>query len=217
MNSNVLHVVEVFRTLQGEGINAGRAAVFVRLAGCNMWDGLEEHRERGQAACAAWCDTYFARGTMRTLSQLVDAVRTLQRDAQRELVVFTGGEPTLQLARLTTAELYWLRAELRATMCLETNGSRPLGSLRAHFDHVCVSPKRPDVEVKVRSGEELKLIWPHYHPKDYAALARGFRHLFVQPCDERGRRPNALHAAEYVQAHPEWRLSVQTHKTIGLP
>lgn len=210
-----------FRTIQGEGINAGRVALFVRFAGCNLWSGLDEHRERDaqrhRVECPRFCDTDFRPKVVYSIHDLVAAV-VLHRHAGVRLIVFTGGEPFLHLRR----ELLELLPPCE--FAVETNGTvRPRDGVHAHLHHVCVSPKVSPDRLVLRSGDELKVVAPGYLPAEYErAIDAGeldFTHLFVQPrarldgIDER-----AVHdAVDYVLANPRWRLSYQTHKTIGVP
>jgi 7-carboxy-7-deazaguanine synthase (Cx14CxxC type) len=203
-------VKEVFSTLQGEGANAGRASVFCRFAGCNLWSGREE--QRASAVCR-FCDTDFV-GTdgpggghfadADTLAAHIDAVAGPAR-----FVVCTGGEPLLQLDAALIDALH----ARGFTIAIETNGTRPVPE---GVDWVCVSPKA-EAELVVTSGDELKLV---YHqqggaPDRYAQL--DFTHFFLQPMDGPDREAQTRAAIEYCQAHPQWRLSVQTHKYLGIP
>lgn len=212
-------VTEVFATLQGEGAQAGTPAVFVRLTGCNAWSGLEHTRERDLARtgarCAVWCDTFFATGDRMPLTGVVDAVRAaaVAAPAAPRLVVFTGGEPLLQLDRDLCAAIQ--SAGFR--VAVETNGSvaKDVGA-----DWVCVSPKWLDERWMLRTGNELKLVVPAFTvPGVYAAepgVEAAFTHLFVQPMDDANAAANTAEALRMVQAFPAWRLSLQTHKLLGL-
>jgi 7-carboxy-7-deazaguanine synthase (Cx14CxxC type) len=207
-------VKELFYTLQGEGANVGRAAVFCRFAGCNLWTGREE--DRAEAVCS-FCDTDFV-GVGPDGGKFADA-RALARavasrwpaggaGAARRLVVCTGGEPLLQLdARLVDA----LHAE-GFEVAIETNGTRaaPPG-----IDWICVSPKARAPLVLTR-GNELKLVYPQEggEPERYEALE--FEHFFLQPMDGPDAELNTRLALEYCLAHPRWRLSLQTHKRLGI-
>lgn len=209
-------VKEIFYTLQGEGANAGRPAVFCRFAGCNLWSGLE--RDRATAICQ-FCDTDFV-GTDGTLGgkftgadALADVVlaqwpRPSPRGA-RPLVVCTGGEPLLQLDDPLIRELHARGFEI----AVETNGTlaAPPG-----LDWICVSPKA-GAELAQRTGDELKLVYPQSDapPERFAGLA--FRHFFLQPMDGPARDANTAAAARYCMAHPHWRLGLQTHKVAGIP
>ena len=205
-------VKELFYTLQGEGANAGRAAVFCRFAGCNLWTGREE--DRSSAVCR-FCDTDFV-GTDGTLggkygaAELADQVASLwpARAAGKPLVVCTGGEPLLQLDALLVSELHAHGFEV----AIETNGTRqpPPG-----IDWVCVSPKA-GAELVLRGGDELKLVFPQpgAEPERYAGLA--FGHFFLQPMDGPQRERNTRLAVAYCLEHPRWRLSLQTQKVLGI-
>jgi 7-carboxy-7-deazaguanine synthase (Cx14CxxC type) len=205
-------VKEIYYTLQGEGAQTGRAAVFLRFAGCNLWSGLE--RDRAAAICK-FCDTEFVGtdgsggGKFTTAAELADAVAKTWPGGGRPYVVCTGGEPLLQLDDAAIAALHARGFEIG----IETNGtqSAPLG-----IDWICVSPKA-DAELVLRAGDELKLIYPQAgaEPERYADLR--FTHFFLQPMDSPAREANTLAALRYCKAHPRWRLSLQTHKLLGIP
>jgi len=209
-------VKEIFYTLQGEGANAGRAAVFCRFAGCNLWTGREE--DRHEATCQ-FCDTDFfgtdgpGGGKFATADQLADAVAAAWPEqtgpASRRFVVCTGGEPLLQLDAPLLAALHARAFDV----AVETNGtvSPPDG-----IDWLCMSPKA-DAELVVTRGDELKLVYPQERgePERYRRL--DFRHFFLQPMDGPELERNTRLALAYCLAHPEWRLSLQTHKILGIP
>ncbi|MBS0336941.1 MAG: 7-carboxy-7-deazaguanine synthase [Proteobacteria bacterium] len=205
-------VKEIFYTLQGEGANAGRPAVFCRFAGCNLWSGREE--DRATAVCR-FCDTDFV-GTDGDGGGKFDTPEALARavaahwpaDRGNRFVVCTGGEPLLQLdAPLVAA----LRAE-GFSIAVETNGTLepPAGDL-----WLTVSPKAGAPFV-LKRGSELKLVYPQpgAEPEKFEGLA--FEHFFLQPMDSPDRERNTVLATEYCLAHPKWRLSLQTHKIIGI-
>ena len=205
-------VKELFYTLQGEGANAGRAAVFCRFAGCNLWTGREA--DRADAVCR-FCDTDFVGvgpdgGRFATADALADAVaaRWPSVDGGRPLVVCTGGEPLLQLDAAAVAALH----ERGFEVAVETNGTRqpPPG-----LDWVCVSPK-VGAPLVLTAGDELKLVYPQDggEPARFAALR--FRHFFLQPMDGPALAENTAKSVAYCLAHPRWRLSVQTHKVTGI-
>jgi 7-carboxy-7-deazaguanine synthase (Cx14CxxC type) len=208
-------VKELFYTLQGEGANAGRPAVFCRFAGCNLWTGREEDR---RAAVCRFCDTDFVGtdgpggGKFAGASALAAAAASAWPagdPAARPLVVCTGGEPLLQLDGALVDALHAMGFEV----AVETNGTvhPPPG-----LDWVCVSPKA-EAHLVIRSGDELKLVYPQdgAPPERYADLA--FHHFFLQPMDGPAREANTRAALEYCLAHPRWRLSLQTHKLLGIP
>ncbi|WP_127090387.1 7-carboxy-7-deazaguanine synthase [Aquabacter cavernae] len=206
-------VKEMFKTLQGEGAQAGRAAVFCRFAGCNLWSGREE--DRAGAVCQ-FCDTDFVGmdgdggGRFATAQALADAlVRVWGPDAARRFVVFTGGEPLLQIDPELVAAVH----ERGFEIAIETNGTQtpPDG-----IDWICVSPKA-GADLVLRRGHELKLVYPQptLLPETVAAL--DFTHFYLQPMDGPARRANTDAAVAYCLEHPQWRLSVQTHKMIGIP
>ncbi len=211
-------VKEIFYTLQGEGGQAGRAAVFCRFAGCNLWSGREE--DRAQAACR-FCDTDFVGtdgtggGKFATAQALAEAVRShwpTQNDASaqgRPLVVCTGGEPLLQLDAPLIDALHAQGFEI----AVETNGTQPIPP---GLDWVCVSPKAGS-ELVATAGDELKLVFPQTGamPEQFAQLA--FRHFFLQPMDGPLREQHTQAAVAHCMSHPRWRLSLQTHKLLGIP
>ena len=213
-------VKELFVTLQGEGAHAGRAAVFVRFTGCNLWSGRAADRGHGAGGCAAWCDTDFVGtdggggGKFATADALADAVAAAWAPrTAAPYVVCTGGEPLLQL---DAALLDALHAR-GATVAIETNGTRPVPP---GVDWVCVSPKA-GAPLVVERGDELKLVYPQPdHPAALAPAALSqlaFTHFFLQPLDG-GDRGAALAACiAYCRDHPPWRVSLQTHKLLGIP
>ena len=212
-------VKEIFPTLQGEGYHAGRPAVFVRFTACNLWTGKEQDRmrdaERHEARCPAWCDTDFVGGDGMLEPELVQAIATAA--GKIRFVVFTGGEPMLQLRLPLLLELGAAGYEF----AIETNGTKEVpGALRDAGLWVCVSPKVAPEQVKQRTGDEIKVVVPAYDPHAYADLSHGFRHRYLQPCDL-SRTPlagqNTTKAAiDYCMENPEWRLSTQTHKVHQL-
>jgi 7-carboxy-7-deazaguanine synthase (Cx14CxxC type) len=207
-------IKEIFYTLQGEGAQAGRAAVFCRFAGCNLWSGREQ--DRASATCQ-FCDTDFVGtdgfggGKFETAFDLAEAVKATWPDFTHgsPLVVCTGGEPLLQLDEAAVDALHVAGFEV----AVETNGTRPAP---AAIDWITVSPKAGAGLVQ-RSGDELKLVFPQpgAEPERFESLK--FRHFFLQPMDGRERDRNTQLAVEYCLTHPQWRLSLQTHKIVGLP
>ncbi len=209
-------VKEMFLTLQGEGIQAGRRAVFVRFAGCNLWSGREA--DRADAACR-FCDTDFVGidgdggGRYADAAAVADRAsalwqRGLEGSGPRAFVVLTGGEPLLQVDEALLAALRAAGFEI----AIETNGTLPAP---AGIDWICVSPKL-GTEIVQRRGNELKLVWPQ-PGTDYRAMeAWDFDHLLVQPMDGVAAADARAAAIGFVLAHPRWRLSVQTHKVVGI-
>ena len=201
-------VKELFYSLQGEGVNAGRPAVFCRFAGCNLWSGREE--DRAGAICR-FCDTEFVgadAGKFTSPAVLATAVDSLWPPGGAKFVVLTGGEPALQADDALVAALH----ARGFAVAVETNGTLPLP---AGLDWICVSPKA-GTELKVRRGNELKLVYPQAgaDPADYEAL--DFAHFLLQPMDGPEINANMQKSAAYCMAHPRWRLSLQTHKVIGI-
>jgi 7-carboxy-7-deazaguanine synthase len=204
-------VKEIFLTLQGEGMQAGRRAVFLRFAGCNLWSGREQ--DRAEAQCT-FCDTDFVgldgeHGGRYEAAALADRVAALWARGERPLVVITGGEPMLQLDGTLLAALH----ERGFEIAVETNGTLPAP---AGIDWICVSPKA-GTEVVQRSGDELKLVWPQDGIDPAALLAWDFRHFLIQPMDCVEAEAARAAAIALVMADPRWRLSLQTHKLLGLP
>ena len=206
-------VKEIFLTLQGEGGQAGRTAVFCRFAGCNLWSGREQ--DRASAVCT-FCDTDFVGvdglngGKFATTADLVAAVSAQWTgDLHGRLVVCTGGEPLLQLDPPLIAAFHDAGFEI----AVETNGTLPAP---AGIDWVCVSPKA-DAALAQTSGQELKLVFPQIgvDPARFERLE--FERFFLQPMDGPDREAATAAAVTYCLAHPRWRLSVQTHKYLGLP
>jgi 7-carboxy-7-deazaguanine synthase len=236
----------LFLTLQGEGARTGARSLFVRFAGCNLWDGRPEHRQLGRGSCARWCDTDFVRGEQVSVENLLEQMESLwpQQDREPRWCVVTGGEPTLQLDASFVDRLHaagWLIA-------LETNGTiDPVDQGRrvlAEVDHLCCSPKRGG-EVVIPSAHELKVVLPGdpltpWSDNELLALRERLQpeHAFVQPQDAidvatteksflGGQKTDAaageLYLAHvdrcirFVHSHPTWRLSLQTHKYLRIP
>lgn len=211
-------VKEIYYTLQGEGAHTGRPAVFLRFAGCNLWTGREADRE---SAVCQFCDTDFVGtdgpggGKFRTPQDLAEAVRALwplRPDgalAGTPYVVCTGGEPLLQLDEALIAALHAFGFEV----AVETNGTQPAPR---GLDWICVSPKAGAPLVLTR-GDELKLVYhqPEAPPEVFADL--GFAHFFLQPMDGPDAARFTREAIAYCLTHPQWRLSVQTHKALAIP
>lgn len=205
-------VKEIFYTLQGEGANAGRAAVFCRFAGCNLWSGREE--DRGKAECQ-FCDTDFVGtdaeggGKFATATDLADACAKAAGNAGANFVVLTGGEPMLQVDAALIDALH----ARGFTIAIETNGTLPVPRT---IDWICVSPKA-GADLRQRTGDELKLVFPQpgLDPEMVAGLA--FPHRYLQPMDGPDVKENTARAVAYCKAHPAWRLSLQTHKLLGIP
>lgn len=205
-------VKEIYYTLQGEGANTGRAAVFCRFAGCNLWTGREE--DRASAICQ-FCDTDFVGtdgpggGQFEEAGELADAIQKNWPDGGTPFVVCTGGEPLLQLDAPLIAALHARGFEI----AIETNGTiaAPGG-----IDWICVSPKAGS-ELVQTSGNELKLVFPQAgsEPAMFEDLA--FDHFCLQPMDSPDLAENIRATIRYCHEHPRWRLSLQTHKFIGIP
>lgn len=207
-------VKEIFYTLQGEGAQSGRAAVFCRFSGCNLWNGREEDRER---AVCKFCDTDFVGvgpdgGRFADAAALADVIDSCWKgrseDTAGKYVVCTGGEPLLQLDEPAIAELHLRGFEV----AVETNGTQPAPP---SLDWICVSPKAGAGLVQL-SGNELKLVFPQdgARPEQFETLR--FDHFFLQPMDGPNLESNVNEATRYCMNHPRWRLSLQTHKLLGI-
>ncbi len=206
-------VKEIYTTLQGEGAQTGRRAVFLRFAGCNLWTGREQDRA---AAVCTFCDTDFigtngpGGGKFADAAALAAAVAVEWGDHRaHRLVVCTGGEPLLQLDAALVDALHAGGFEI----AIETNGTQ---AAPAGIDWICVSPKAA-APLKLTQGSELKLVYPQAlaMPERFEHL--GFTHFFLQPMDGPDREANTRAAIAYCLAHPQWRLGLQTHKLTGLP
>jgi 7-carboxy-7-deazaguanine synthase len=206
-------IKEIFLTLQGEGAQAGRAAVFCRFAGCNLWSGREEDRD---GAICRFCDTDFtgtdgpSGGQFSSAEALAEAVaQAWGPDPSGRFIVFTGGEPLLQLDEALLAAVHQQGFEA----AVETNGTLlpPKG-----LDWLCVSPKA-DAPFVITAGDELKLVFPQQNLMPDSIGALGFKHFWLQPMDGPQIAAHTQAAIAYCLKHPRWRLSLQTHKFIGIP
>jgi len=212
----VYTVKEIFYTLQGEGAQAGRPAVFCRFSGCNLWTGRES--DRADAVCT-FCDTDFVGvgpdgGKFSAASELAARVASLwpgaERQVSRPYVVCTGGEPLLQLDEALVEAFHAEGFEV----AVETNGTQPAPR---GLDWICVSPKA-NASLRLTNGDELKLVFPQLEPDAQPERFEHlqFRHFMLQPMDGPEIVDNTRRAVEYCLAHPRWRLSLQTHKLLGL-
>ena len=206
-------VKELFYTLQGEGAQAGRPAVFCRFTGCNLWSGREQHRHR---AVCQFCDTAFVGmdgelgGRYGDARALASRIASLWPTGEAyRFVVLTGGEPLLQVDEALVTALH----ERGFEVAVETNGTLPL---RAPIDWVCVSPKAGAPLVLTR-GSELKLVYPQAAAPPEAFAELEFEHFFLQPMDGPQLAANTAATLEYCRAHPRWRMSLQTHKVLAIP
>ena len=204
-------VKEIFYTLQGEGYNAGKAAVFCRFSGCNLWNGKEKNREN---AICSFCDTDFvgtngALGGKYTLINLVDKITKLWPSTKKDkFIVFTGGEPLLQLDKLLIKEI----KDNNFKIAIETNGTilPPPG-----IDWVCVSPKAKSNFI-LKKANEIKLVYPQesLDPRKFEELE--FDHFYIQPLYNKKLKENNKKAIDFVLKNPSWKLSIQSHKYIGV-
>jgi 7-carboxy-7-deazaguanine synthase (Cx14CxxC type) len=211
----IYSVKEIFYSLQGEGFHAGRPAVFCRFAGCNLWSGIEE--DRNKAVCK-FCDTDFVHtngpggGKFASAEDLAEKIAQFWPSEKNGLIqpfiVCTGGEPLLQL----NVELITAFHKKNFFVAVETNGTilPPPG-----IDWLCVSPKA-GAQLTVVSGQELKLVFPQAGVDPEKFIYLNFQHFFLQPLDGPDLAVNTKLAVEYILAHPKWRLSLQLHKTLGI-
>ena len=214
VQNHMYSVKEIFYTLQGEGINAGRPAVFCRFTGCNLWSGREQ--DRNTAVCS-FCDTDFigtngpGGGKFKQAEHLAQAVTECwpQAHGGRKFVVLTGGEPMLQVDQALIDALHAHDFEI----AIETNGTI---AVLPSIDWICVSPKAGS-ELVQKSGSELKLVYPQENsdPEQFKHLS--FENFMLQPMDNEHQASNTKTVVKYCQTHPQWRLSLQTHKIIGIP
>jgi len=234
-----LLVKDVFRTLQGEGRWAGTPAVFVRLAGCNLWSGHEEDRARDARAngaqCPTFCDTDFVGGQRLEIKELARLIFEVARAGDELIrhVVFTGGEPLVQLNR-NPGLLEWVRYQFPredVRLALETNGTlapsyhlinRSWDGKKGSFDWICVSPKVQLDRLRLRHGHELKVVFPSYDPLEYQPLERDFEEMRVSPefppaAGSLVKRDVLERAVQFCLEHPSWKLSVQQHKYWNIP
>ncbi len=212
-------VREIYYTLQGEGAQAGRAAVFLRFTGCNLWSGREDQRHKGPGGCAAWCDTQFVGtdgpggGKFASADDLAHAVAAHwpHADGDHRLVVCTGGEPLLQLDSALVDALHGQHF----AVAVESNGTVPPPP---GIDWLTISPKAR-APLQVTCGDELKLVYPQpeadMQPENFTDLE--FAHFFLQPLDSAQREQHTRDSVDYCRKHPKWRLSLQQHKFLDIP
>lgn len=201
---------EIYYTLQGEGTYTGHAAVFARFTGCNLWSGREVDRHK---AICQFCDTDFVGtdgelGGKYTAKELVETIRSLWPSDDECFVVFTGGEPGLQLDEALVKELH----DQRCFIAIETNGTV---ELPAGIDWVCVSPKA-NSDVILKSGNELKLVYPQPGMMPEDCKEWEFDQFYLQPMDCEEVEDYTKQAIKYIRSHPQWKLSIQTHKILGI-
>lgn len=206
-------IKEIYYTLQGEGFHSGRAAIFCRFSGCNLWSGREEDRHK---AICQFCDTDFwgtngLNGGKYEKETLVEKCLSLWGDTAdtHPFIVFTGGEPALQLDQ----ELVDIFHKHHFEIAIETNGTLELAS---NIDWICVSPKA-NTEIIVQKGDELKLVFPQkgIDPKTFESSE--FTHLYLQPMDGPDIEENRWKTVTYCRDHPKWKLSLQMHKVLDIP
>lgn len=203
-------IKEIYYTIQGEGYHTGRPAIFCRFSGCNLWSGLE--KDRSTAICK-FCDTDFwgtdgENGGKYSAKELVELFKSLLPPGQIPFVVFTGGEPALQLDQ----ELIDTLHEIDAYITVETNGTLPLPN---HIDWITVSPKA-NTELAITKGHELKLVFPQEENKPEQFRALDFEHFYLQPKEDEKVEENTLATIRYCKEHDPWKLSLQTHKILGI-
>lgn len=203
-------VKELYYTIQGEGYHTGKPAVFCRFSGCNLWSGLE--KDRATAICK-FCDTNFwgvdgLNGGKYSLEDLIAKIKEVHISGEEMFIVFTGGEPALQLDQALVDGLH----AINATMAIETNGTL---ALPENIDWITVSPKA-DTEIVVTKGNELKLVYPQieHSPENYEEL--DFQHFYIQPMDGLAVEESTKRCIQYCKDNPKWSLSLQTHKILGI-
>lgn len=209
-------VKEIYYTLQGEGVHTGRPAVFLRFSGCNLWSGREEDRASGPGSCARWCDTDFV-GTNGPRGGRFESALALAQAAAHSwpegqggrFIVCTGGEPLLQL----DTDLIEALHRVGFHVAIESNGTR---SVPDGVDWVCISPKAGST-LETRQGHELKLVYPQADLPPEALANLSFQHFLLQPLDGPDQEAHIQMAVAYCLAHPQWRLSLQTHKFLRIP
>jgi len=204
-------IKEIYKTIQGEGAQSGRTAVFVRFSGCNLWTGREKHRE---SAVCQFCDTDFVgtdglNGGSYSAKKLSEKIELTWGEAENRLIVFTGGEPMLQLDKILVKKCKKLGFEI----AIETNGTI---AIEFDIDWVCVSPKHGS-ELVVKEGNELKVVFPQLGQNLDDFLDLSFDHLFLQPMDGNDGQENTVKTIQYCLENPQWKLSIQQHKLIGMP
>lgn len=206
-------VKEIYYTLQGEGFYTGRPSVFLRFTGCNLWSGKEKDRKK---AICDWCDTDFIgndgiNGGKYLGSEIIKIIKTLwpKKEQSKPYIVFTGGEPLIQLDNELIERVHKAGFEIG----VETNGTMtpPSG-----IDWICVSPKASSNFI-LKKGNELKVVFPQYefNPLDHENLE--FEHFFIQPMDGLNQKENIRKSEDFVLKYPRWKLSIQTHKILGIP
>ena len=203
-------IKEIYYTLQGEGFHTGHAAIFCRFTGCNLWSGREEDRHK---AICQFCDTDFVGmdgelGGKYSAKELTKILRSLWPDNSTCFVVFTGGEPGLQLDQKLVDELH----SNNFYIAIETNGTVPLPT---GIDWICMSPKA-GTEILIRSGHELKLVFPQKGMEPEKFKDWKFDYHFLQPMDSEEVEEYTSLAIRYIRANPTWKLSLQTHKVLGI-
>ena len=206
-------VREIYYTLQGEGFHTARPAIFCRFVGCNLWSGKE--KDRKSAACR-FCDTNFLGttgpdGGIYTAKELVQKIQSLWSLSKSPFVVFTGGEPLLQL----DSKLIEACKEQNFFVAVETNGTRPIPD---RLDWICISPK-PRSKIVVKKASEIKLVFPQLEEEMHPRYFEDFdaKHHYLQPLDNEKLHENTFLASEYCRENPKWKLSLQTHKFLQLP
>ena len=203
-------IKEIYKTIQGEGAQSGQSAVFVRFSGCNLWSGKEKHRDN---AICKFCDTDFVgtdgiNGGKYSIETLITKIQELWDSEEKAYVVFTGGEPMLQLDQ----ELIAACKEVNFITAIETNGTIKIDF---DIDWICVSPKAGS-ELLVNKGNELKVVYPQdeFDLKSFETL--NFDHFFLQPMDSEDKINNTENAIKFCLKNPKWKLSIQQHKILGI-
>lgn len=209
--SKIYSIKEIYYTLQGEGFHSGRPAIFCRFSGCNLWSGREE--DRATAICQ-FCDTDFwgtdgENGGKYTAESLTQKILELWPLADQPFIVFTGGEPALQL----DSELITSLKKYQSEIAIETNGTLELTS---GIDWICMSPKA-NTDVIVTKGDELKIVFPQEGIDPISFIDFDYKHFYIQPMDNPMREENTLQAIEFCKKNPKFKLSIQSHKYLNIP
>ncbi len=210
----IYSIKEIYYTLQGEGFHAGRPAVFCRFSGCNLWTGREEDRHK---AICQFCDTNFwgtdgingGKYNAEELANTIHSIFSESTEKEHAFVVFTGGEPALQIDEALVQAMHDRSFEV----AIETNGTL---AIPANIDWVTVSPKA-NTEIRITTGNEMKIVFPQpgINPKDFSEQA--FDHFYLQPMDSKDWEENAIKTINYCKEHPQWKMSVQIHKILNIP
>lgn len=219
MQDKKIHIAEIFESIQSEGSQAGMPALFIRLAGCNLWSGLEESRHSGKGECAVWCDTDFLKKQSLSIAEISNIVSDYTRKSKNPLIVFTGGEPSLQIKFLEIKIKDWLQNKIYIS--IETNGTRRLDIIEYlydhHYGHVVCSPKRMKNSelydnIQLKRCNDLKLVYPFI----FDDIPLEYDNLFIQPLDSGDSGVGLINEVILTARKRGARVSIQQHKFLGL-